>query len=74
MTSIPIGVPFAMTQNIEYALPAMSVFVVSTTATIQTALSEGGSYVTTTSPVLTKGFIRCATGNATILLAKNGVE
>jgi hypothetical protein len=73
-TSIPIGPPFEMLQNVEYALPAVSCFVLSVTAAIQTSLTLGGTYTTTNSPILTGAFVRCATGNATITLRKNGVE
>lgn len=73
MISIPIGPQFSMTQNIEYALPAVSVEVSQLSAAIQTALQSGGTYTATTSPILTGAFVRCTTGNATITLRKNGV-
>ena len=73
-TAISIGPPFEMIQNVEYALPAVSCSVLSVTAAIQTSMTIGGTYTTTTSPILTGMFIRCATGNATIILRKNGVE
>jgi len=73
-TAITIGPQFTMLQNVEYALPVISVFVAQLSAAIQTSLTKGGSYTATTSPVLTKCFIKCTTGNATITLRKNGVE
>lgn len=70
---IPIGPQFTMTQNVEYALPAVSVEVIQLSAAIQTSLTIGGSYTATTSTILTGAAIKCTTGDATITLRKNGV-
>ncbi len=70
---IPIGPQFTMLQNVEYALPGVSVEVIQLSAAIQTALVAGGSYTATTSTILTGAAAKCTSGNATITLRKNGV-
>lgn len=71
--SIPIGPQYTLVQNVEYALPSVSCVVIQLSAAIETSLQLGGTYTATTSPVLTGGYVRCTTGNATITLRKNGV-
>lgn len=71
--AITIGPQFTMLQNVEYALPTISVMVVQLSAAIETAFALGGTYTATASPILTGAFARCTTGNATITLRKNGV-
>lgn len=72
MTSIPIGVPTTITQNVVYALPSVSVEI-ATTAALQSSLEEGSGFTAFTSGIVTGIFIRCTSGNATVTLRKNGV-
>jgi hypothetical protein len=72
-TEIPFGPQFSMLQNVAYTLPsADSVQVIQVSAAIQTSL-DGSTWTTTNSSILSGIFVRCATGNATITLRKNGV-
>lgn len=69
--SILIGVPKAILQNVEYALPARTCLVQSVAAT-EFAIAKGGTYVAqatsaTTGFLASGGFVKCTSGNTTIL-------
>jgi hypothetical protein len=72
MTSIPIGVQTVLTQNVVYGMPAASVEI-TTTAALQSSLTEGGTFTAFTSAIVTGCFVKCTTGSATVMLRKNTV-
>lgn len=77
-TTIPIGPPFAMAQNIIYALPAVKCTLFTTgTPTIQQSDAVGFSankVITldaNNQAIVAGGWIRCTTGAITVLLKRD---
>lgn len=72
VNAIPVGVTVTILQNVVYALPTVSVEI-STTAALESAITEALGFTAFTSGIVNGCFIRCTTGNATVRLRKNGV-
>lgn len=73
MTSIPIGIATTILQNVEYALPGVSVEI-DTSAALQSSILQGGTYTAFTSGIVTGCFIKCTTGDAIVTLRRNCVS
>lgn len=74
VNSIPVGVQTTLLQNVEYAVPSMSVWVQTTRALQSSAEGIGGAYNAFTSSILTGISVKCTTGDAVVTLRKNGVS
>lgn len=70
MVAIPVGPATVLTQNVVYALPAVSV-VIQTTAALESSILEAGPFSAFTTSIATGCFVRCTTGNATVKLKDN---
>lgn len=70
--TIPIDRPTAITQNIVYAIPPISVEVQTTNA-LQSSLFVDTGFSSFAAAIITGCFIRCTVGNATVTLRKNAV-
>lgn len=71
LESIPIGPSTTLTQNVVYALPAVSCEIITSLA-LQSSL-DGTNFTAFTSGIVNGAFVRCTTGNAVVTLRKNGV-
>lgn len=69
---LPIGIPYTMTQDIEYAVPPMSIEIQSNNI-LQSSLTLGGSYSNVTTSLIVACFLKCVVGAAIVTLRKNGV-
>lgn len=69
-TSIPLGVPVAITQNVAYALPARTVRLQSLAAVEVSIDNSTWATLTnsTTGAETSAVFVRCTTGNTTVVV------